>query len=144
MILNNSEISPDLVTNYCRTVYQVGIGVDALNLHIDQYSKPLQELLVLKNVSNAVIVSAYNPFSQIQSHERNLTAHAALLEILRRDTVSIIESKNIDPSGFWADEKSICVFGMNIVTARALGRQFSQNAVVWIGCDAVPRIVLLR
>ncbi|WP_244907689.1 DUF3293 domain-containing protein [Nitrosomonas aestuarii] len=91
-----------------------------------------------------MIVSAYNPFSQIQSHERNLTAHAALLEILRRDAVSIIESKNIDPSGIWTDEKSICIFGMSIDTARALGRQFSQNAIVWTGCDAVPRIVLLR
>ncbi|HNP26565.1 MAG TPA: DUF3293 domain-containing protein [Nitrosomonas sp.] len=142
--MSNSEISTDLVTNYCRAVYQVGIGVDAFILRIDQYSKPMFELLVLKNVSNAAIISAYNPLSQVQSHKKNLNAHAALLKILKTDAASFIEGKNIDPSGIWADEKSICIFGVSIETARALGRQFSQNAIVWVDNNAVPRLVLLR
>ncbi len=142
--MSNSEISADLVASYCRTVYQVGIGVDAFILHIGQYSKPMLELLVLQNVSSAVIISAYNPLSQAQSYKKNLTAHAALLKILRTDAVSFVEGKNIDPSGTWVDEKSICIFGMSFDTAQVLGRQFSQNAIVWVGNNAVPRLVLLR
>jgi hypothetical protein len=28
--------------------------------------------------------------------------------------------------------------------AQALGREFRQNAIVWAGPDAIPRLILLR
>jgi hypothetical protein len=56
----------------------------------------------------------------------------------------VIESLNIDPANLWPAEKSFFVPELDLNTARALGRQFNQNAMVWIGNDAIPRLILLR
>ena len=49
-----------------------------------------------------------------------------------------------DLAGTWPEESSFVVLGLDLDAARALGREFSQNAIVWAGNDAVPRLVLLR
>jgi len=144
-MLSRTDISIELVASYCLTTYQVGIGASVFTaVYIDQYSEAMLRLLTAKNVSCAAIITAYNPLSQIQSHQKNITEHVALNEILQKYRVSIIESINIDPTGNWPDERSICIFGMSLETARSLGQQFGQNAIVWLGNDAIPRIVLLR
>lgn len=142
--MNKSELPPALVANYFRAIYQVGIGFDAFALHIDQYSEPMLQLMLARNVSNAAIITAYNPLSQMRSAEKNQTAHAKLMETLKRRSMPLIESINIDSSGVWPDERSICVLGIDLGTIRSIGRQFEQNAVVWVGKDAVPRLLLLR
>ena len=46
--------------------------------------------------------------------------------------------------GDWPPEPSILVLGCSWEQAVHLGHHYSQNAIVWIGEDAVPRLVLLR
>jgi len=41
-------------------------------------------------------------------------------------------------------ERSVFAYGMDKASACALGRQFRQDAIVWVGPDAVPQLVLLR
>ncbi len=55
----------------------------------------------------------------------------------------IIEGMGIDPSGKWPAEKSFLALGLDLETSRALGREFGQNAIVWAGADAIPRLILL-
>lgn len=143
-ILGKSELSADLVSNYFRASYQVGMGIDTFALHIDQYSEPMFQLMLARNVSNAAIITAYNPLSQIQSVKKNQTAHAKLMETLKRYSKSLIDSVNIDSFGIWPEEKSVCVLGIDLEMTRSLGREFKQNAVVWVDKDAVPRLVFLR
>jgi hypothetical protein len=56
----------------------------------------------------------------------------------------MIEGAGYDPRGTWPEEKSFLVLGLDLETSRALGREFNQNAIVWAGTDAIPRLVLLR
>lgn len=56
----------------------------------------------------------------------------------------MIESLNVDPSGKWPPEKSFFVPGLDLNTARSIGQQFNQNAIVWIDSEAIPRLILLR
>ena len=120
------------------------MGVDTFALHIDQFSEPMYQLMNARNVSNAAIITAYNPLSQIQSAEKNQTVHTKLVETLKRRSVPLIDSINIDSLRAWPDEKSVCILGIDLETTRSIGRKFKQNAVVWIDKDAIPRIVLLR
>ncbi|PXW86452.1 uncharacterized protein DUF3293 [Nitrosomonas sp. Nm84] len=90
------------------------------------------------------MISAYNPCSQLQSNEDNLDAHESLKHCLSRHSYPMIESLNIDPTGIWPTEKSFFVPGLDLDIARSLGQQFNQNAIVWIGSDAIPRLILLR
>ena len=41
-------------------------------------------------------------------------------------------------------EPSIFAVGLPLEDARRLGDAFGQDAIVWVGSDAVPQLVLLR
>lgn len=56
----------------------------------------------------------------------------------------MIESLNTDPSEIWPAEKSFFVLSLDLNASKSLGRQFNQNAIVWISNDAIPRLILLR
>ena len=49
-----------------------------------------------------------------------------------------------DPQGEWPDEDSLLVWHMGPTQSRAGGRHWEQNAVLTVGSDAVPRLLLLR
>lgn len=56
----------------------------------------------------------------------------------------IIKGESHDPSGAWPEEKSFLALGLDLETSQVLGREFGQNAIVWAGADAIPRLILLR
>ena len=138
-----SKLTVDLIAQYSQTDYQIGSGCSAFVIHVDHYSESMFQLMAAEQVSSAGIITAYNPYSQVQHNQQNRIAHSELLHALEHHTLPIIESVNIDASGQWPDEESLCVFGMSLESIRQLGHQFGQNAVVWIESDAVPRLVLL-
>lgn len=92
-------------------------------------------------------MTACNPFGAQEDFETNTKACAYLRKRLDSHVAAptqIIEGEGIDPSGAWGAEKSFLVLGLDLETAEALGREFGQNAVVWFGADAIPRLILLR
>ena len=56
----------------------------------------------------------------------------------------VIEGAGADPTGAWPPEKSYFSLGVDLETARVLGRRYQQDAVVWTGKDAIPKLILLR
>lgn len=140
----SSTISGSLIGNYTHADYRIGTAADCITLKIDQYSEPLAQFLVTLNQSCAAIISAYNPYSQLVSDEENVAAHESLRHILTCHAYQGIESVHTDPTGVWPAEKSFFIPGIDIHSAKSLGQQFNQNAIVWIDRDAIPRLVLLR
>ena len=139
-----SVIAKDLIASYLHANYQIGADPDSIFLRIDQYSKPLAKLLIASGQSCAAIISAYNPCSRRLSNEKNCAAHESLRNLLHRHSYPIIECLNTDPADIWPAEKSFFVPGLDLNSAQTLGQQFDQNAIVWIGSDAIPRLILLR
>ncbi|MER2514079.1 MAG: DUF3293 domain-containing protein [Nitrosomonas ureae] len=139
-----SVIASNLITSYRRTHYRVGTDSNSIFLRIDQYSESLAKFLAASKQSCAVIVSAYNPYSQLASNEENLGAHEQLRNLLQHHPYPIIESLNIDPTGQWPPEESLFVPGLDLNTGRSIGQRFNQNAIVWIDNEAIPRLILLR
>ncbi len=140
----SSEIPADLIDSYRTADYRAGSGSAAISLRIDQYSEALSQLLAGSGRQCAVFITACNPGSQPQSPAANQAVHARLREELNRHTDQIIEGTGSDPSGTWPPEPSLLALGVDLTTAQVLGRQFGQNAVVWAGADAIPRLMLLR
>ena len=148
------EISAGLVIAYRSTEYCVGpsAGLDTspsrtFILRIDQYSEPLSRLFFASGHRCAAFITACNPFSLPQSPELNQAACAHLRDALIRHTSrpeEIIEGEGCDPAGAWPGEKSFLVLGLDLETSKVLGGKFEQNAIVWAGADAIPRLVLLR
>ncbi len=140
----SSAIPADLIASYRAADYRAGSGSAAVSLHIDQYSESLAQLLAASGWQCAVFITACNPGSQPQSLAANRAADVRLRAELSRHTDQIIEGTGSDPSGAWPPEPSLLALGVELDVAEALGRQFGQNAIVWVGADAIPRLMLLR
>lgn len=139
-----SEISEDLLRAYRETDYRVGEGPDVFTLRIDQRSDALARLYDSSGHRCALFITAYNPFSETRGLEDNLAANAQLRAELTKLTQYVIEGIGIHPAGTWSEETSLLALGVSLATATTLGRKFGQNAVVWVGEDLIPRLILLR
>lgn len=143
--MTRSAVPQQLVDSYVNTIYRIDFVPQSLGLRIDEFSQPLAALLLQQtNRQGSAIISAYNPFSGQLFEAQNLQAHEQLRLWLCNHAYSIVAGRNIDPSGRWPDEKSFFIFDIDLNTAQTIGSQFGQNAIVWIGTDATPRLLLLR
>ncbi len=144
-LLAHSEISADLIAAYRATDYRLGQGADAFTLRIDTYAGALSRLYALSRCTCGVFITAYNPFGKDQSLEANESAHTRLREELKVLAPGrVIEGAGADPTGDRPEEKSFFALGLDLNAARDLGSSYKQDAIVWVGEDAVPKLILLR
>jgi hypothetical protein len=139
----SSLIPPETVRAYRETHYRVQ-GAMPCVLRIDECCPDLVELYRTHGVSSAAFITACNPFSQRLSIADNEGRRIALAEELQRLALPFLPGMGEHPNGQWPGEESYLVLGVTHDAAIQLGRQFEQNAIVWCGSDAVPRLILLR
>lgn len=139
---------PDqLIAAYRSAHYLAGAGQGAMTLRVDQYSEALSRLLATAGSRNAAFLTACNPLGVQSSIQANRIASARLRAKLMRQVSrpdQVLEGVAIDPSGSWPPEESFLVLGLDLDSARSLGREFNQNALLWTEADAIPRLILLR
>jgi hypothetical protein len=114
------------------------------DLTIDQPSAALDAWHLAKGRTCSALITACNPGSQICSDAINQAAATRLETIIRAQGLPLCSTVALDPSAEWPPEHGFLIAGLDQTAAKALGRQFGQNAVVWSGEDAVPRLILLR
>lgn len=142
--LKQSAIPAKLIQCYVAAHYQARIDSDTLTLHIGQHCEPLSKLMKEYGTQCALYITAYNPHSQSQPIETNLIASKQLCNRLSSHSSQVFAGKSLDPSGKWPVEPSFLALGIDLATSKVLGKQFDQNAIVWLDFDAIPRLVLLR
>lgn len=138
-----SIIDPDTLQAYRETDYRV-LGDTPFVLHIEEHAPALAALHAQLRVDCSAFITACNPLGVRQDAGRNDTLHRALGETLRSRRFAVVEGLGRHPTGAWPGEPSWLIPGLALPAAQALGRQCAQNAIVWAGADAVPRLVLLR
>ncbi len=119
-------------------------GERPLVLRIGRASHDLAAVCRDREVSSAAVITAWNPRGLIVSPGDNHAAQAAL--IARLDALGLAHEpgQGADPDGVWAPEDSRLVFGVDRQAAAGLAADFDQNAIVWMGADAVPKLLMLR
>ncbi|MDV6345765.1 DUF3293 domain-containing protein [Nitrosomonas sp. Is37] len=142
--LKQSAIPAKLIQNYVTAHYQARIDSGTLTLLIGQHSKLLSKLMKEYGTQCVLYITACNPHSQPQDREANLTASNQLFVLLSTLSNHIFSGKSSDPAGKWPAESSFLALGIDFVASKTLGRQFDQNAIVWVDLDAIPRLILLR
>lgn len=75
-------------------------------------------------------ITAYNPGSVILSKKENEERQNSLKKTVIDSGLSFIEGVGISDDGTWED-LSIFIPGISLTGAKALGRQFGQNAIVY-------------
>ena len=95
-------------------------------------------------VNCGAFLTAYNPQRTIQSNAANAQGHAELASKLQKLGVQTIEGSGSEEGTEWPAEKSYFALGLALELAKAIGTHFDQDAIVWVGPDAVPQLILLR
>lgn len=128
---------------YRETDYQVH-GPHPFILKIDTTCPELAQLYQASRTNCSLFITAHNPFSQQLNDSENAVRHAALAATLKARNVVFVEGTGQHPFNGWPGELSFLAFGIDLDDAKKLGQQFSQNAIVWIGADTIPHLILLR
>ena len=139
-----TRITFDLIKVYNRTLYWVKARPKPWALRIGKPSKALLRIYRQEGISSSAFITAYNPRSQKTSATENRKAQERLLKEIREKGYSFIPGVGKDPKGSWPGEPSFLVLDISLPRVVALGKKFRQNAIVFMGKNAVSRLVLLR
>jgi hypothetical protein len=142
--VETSEITPDKIAAYYSTNYLINSSYGVIILRIGEYSPQLKTIYSEAGCPCGVVITAFNPLGQSRDTATNLAAQLRLGEHLRALSPMVIEAEGADPTGAWPPEPSFFALCINQYTARLLGARYRQDAVVWVGEDAIPEILLLR
>lgn len=132
---------PALLRAYRATQYYVDDAPHSFVLRVEARSPELLALYARSGVSQAAYLTACNPRSRVLPAAENAARMAELASALAAAGYALRHGRGADPSGQWAAEESVLVLGMIEAEARAWGRRFGQNAVLWAGEDGVVRLV---
>ncbi len=138
-----TAIAESLIQAYIETDYVVHTQ-PAITLRVNEQSPQMMKLHKQHRVACSAFITAFNPYSQSCTPEVNLSRQQELMSELKVRSLKFIEGVGQHPSNAWSGEPSLLVLGLSLEAAKILGRRFEQNALVWIGTDGVPELVLLR
>jgi len=138
-----SEISPLTIRAYLETDYCV-FCESVFVLRTGNANNSLAKLYKRLKTNSGAFITAYNPFSNDVGEAANIAKQVELEQELSLLNLTFFEGVGKHPSGEWAAEPSYFVLGLSLEAAKALGKKYDQNAIVWCGSDAIPELVLLR
>lgn len=136
-------VTPDLLAAYHATHYRVQHSAGAFTLRTGKASPELAQLLAATGSECAAFITACNPYSLPLSAEDNAAAQRQLEQELRQHGYQPIPAIGLDPAGEWQGEESFLVPGLALEDAKTLGRQYAQNAILWMERSSTPQLVLL-
>ena len=139
-----TDIPQDKISAYLATDYIVHSDSSTFAMRIGTFSPEVQAIYESQGWTCCIFITAFNPFGREQSRAENELAHAELGIELRTISLNVSEGEGTDPTLNWHPEKSFLAHGIDEQKSRELGTNYRQDAVVWVGQDAVPRLLLLR
>lgn len=113
-------------------------------LKVGVFNEPLVQLCALNRCDCAAYLTARNPYSSQQDPMDNDARQAVLAQELNGRSLKCIPGVGRDRLGQWPGEASFLVLGLTLEAAKAMGRKYEQNALLWCGPDGVPQLILLR
>ena len=138
-----SIINAETVQAYMETEYRV-LGDAPFVIRVSERCPELAAAHKRHRVDCSAFITACNPLSQALDDLANAERHAALGRELRQRSLAFVEGVGQHTSNQWPGEISFLVLGLTLEAAKTLGSRWEQNAIIWIGGDAVPQLILLR
>lgn len=143
-----SQLPAPLQAAYRSALYQIDsqtkTGVVAQTLRVGQRNDWLAQQLSQLPVPAACYLTSCNPRGQVLSAAQNTSRMRVLRQALRLEDWQYLNGCGQDPAGQWPGEDSVLIWAMDVDTAVQWAEQCEQNAVLWIGADAIPQLLWLR
>lgn len=135
-------IPAETIEAYRNTRYDVFDGDNTISLRIGESCKPLSDLYRRFDIQSSVFITAWNPFGNFLADEVNKQANNRLMTLLTDNGIEYLEGAGVGNDTKWPPEMSLLAFGVSEDQASELCRHFKQNAVVFIGPNYVPILLL--
>ena len=136
------ELSEALLSSYRNAIYRVAAPAGNVDLKVGVRSSELSALLEKHGARSAAFITACNPRSEPRTSTCNTRANRALRQAITALGLRTLTGVGFDQQGAWPGEESLLVLNISQDAALALGRKFQQHAVIWIGADARPGLLL--
>ena len=128
---------------YRNAKYSVTTPSGYVGIQIGVPNNELDALLAKDGVNEACLMTAFNPLGQKVDDNINARANQALESSIQAMSLPYYLGLGQDPKGDWQEE-SYLIMGIDIDGAKQLGKQYQQNAFVWIAKLSAPELVWLR
>lgn len=125
------SISEELLSAYKATNFEVYSGEDKFVLKVDAPNREFDSLLAQNNAKSAVVITAWNPWSEQKTPDDNEANQSKMESGLVDEGFQLLPAAGVDPAGQWPAEASCCVLGMDLEQGKRRGIQFRQNAIVY-------------
>lgn len=139
--MRHTRLSPALQQAYRQALYRLDEG---WQLQVGMRQPLLLAGYARHGARCASYLTACNPRGRLLSEAENKQRMQRLCLALDGQGWSWTPGFGQDPQGKWPGEASVLVWGMDAPTARRWGQQWQQNAVLFCGAAAVPRLLWLR
>ncbi|SDV48430.1 DUF3293 domain-containing protein [Chitinasiproducens palmae] len=134
-------LSEALLAAYRASDFQVS-AAPRLHLRIGARSPAAAALLAEYQADRAILLTAWNPFSEprefAENEQRQRALHACLLDV----GLTMLPALGVDPSGEWPAEESVFAFGASAACTDRLLERFEQNAAVVVEADGSVHLQL--
>lgn len=125
------RLSQALIAVY-RAAHYVIRDETPITLRIGQRSTAMEELLRRNVASRAIVVTAFNPFSEATDSRANSLRQQMLVHALADEGLQVLEAEGRDTEGVWPPEPSLLVFATEPAFEDRLLRDYEQHAIVVI------------
>ena len=129
---------------YRSTTYRVYLGRRRMDLRVGRRSFAAESFLQSLDTPCAVFITAHNPCSRPAGARENRAAQDRLLKDLRGLGLAGLPGEGIGQGRRWQAEESLFVPGLTLDRARALGRKYRQNAILFLQPGRPVALILLR
>lgn len=142
-MFSHSDIDAGLIQAYLETHYRVH-DAPPFTMRVDDPSDALAAAHKRHRSVISAFITACNPLSVSVDAATNHHLHTELGKALVRRSLRHLEGVGEHPTNLWPSESGYLIFGLALESAKTLGRDLNQNAIVWSGLDAIPKLILLR
>ncbi len=146
VITDTQPISGDTLRAYLETDYWVERvpAAESFALRVGEPCEPMKQFAVPNRASGAAFITAYNPLGIATDERANQQEQAALAARLEGCARNVLPGEGRGRIGDWPAEPSWLALGIDFDDACRVGREFGQNAIIWVGSDYIPALVVLR
>lgn len=136
-------ISPDTLKAYQEAIFSIHVDGKTIAFQVNKPSSEFELLMSSHGATCAALITAYNPYSQVQSDGQNKMAQAQLTQNLCDLGVTYLPGDGRDVDGLWDPEPSLLALNIKLSDAENLAAKFGQNAFVWIETNQIPILKLM-
>jgi hypothetical protein len=138
------RLAAEIWSSYLATNYVVNNRGREVIIRPGYKSRDVDGLLARCGVRDAAFVTAWNPYSRLLSISLNRERQRHLEKQLLRMGLRYLKGEGRGEIGAWPPEESALVLGATREIAKAIGRRWQQNAIVFVRLRHKAELIMLQ